>query len=92
VSLWICWVFGESDECRFKKKDISLRNGVLFLQPMEHLLHMLEWLIGTTIWLFAEISLWHGTLTEGEYFIPSHQWLAHVTYLKFKQLRALCSV
>lgn len=34
---------------------------------------MLEWLIGTTVWLLAEISLWHGTFTDGEYFIPSHQ-------------------
>jgi hypothetical protein len=40
---------------------------------MQHLLHMLEWLIGTTVWLFAEISLWHGSLTDGEYFIHFHQ-------------------
>jgi hypothetical protein len=55
------------------KKYISLRNSVLLLQPMQHLHHMLEWLIGTTVWLFAEISLWHGSLTDGEYFIHFHQ-------------------
>jgi hypothetical protein len=40
---------------------------------MQHLLHILEWLIGTTVWLFTEISLWHGSLTDGEYFIYFHQ-------------------
>jgi hypothetical protein len=57
----------------FFKKYISLRNSVLLLQPIQHLRHMLEWLIGTTVWLFAEISLWHGSLTDGEYFIHFHQ-------------------
>jgi hypothetical protein len=56
----------------FFKQKYQFANCVLLLQPMQHLLHMLEWLIGTTVWLFTKISLWHGTLTDGEYFIPSY--------------------
>ncbi|PNF28750.1 hypothetical protein B7P43_G07780 [Cryptotermes secundus] len=46
------------------REDESTSHASLLITPMQHFHHMLEWLIGTTVWLFAEISPWHGSLTD----------------------------
>jgi hypothetical protein len=43
------------------------------LQPIQHLVQLFEWFIGTIVSLFA---VWHGSWTVSKYVIYFHVWVS----------------